>query len=119
MTWRPRGFRLGKMRERISIQEVREYVDDYGDRREGPKDILQKEPASYLQVRGGEVIRGRTIDSGIDALFEIHYNEKIIPQMQVVFEGKTFGIVEAKPVEGGKRYLELYCKAVVSDDQCT
>lgn len=119
MTWRPRGFRLGKMRERIRIQETREYVDDYGDRVEGPKDILVAEPASYLAVRGGETVRGRTIDSSIDAIFEIHYNATIVPKMQVVFDGMTYGIVDVRPAEGGKRYLELFCKSVVPDVKCT
>lgn len=118
MTWRPSGFRLGKMRERIKVQRIVETQNDYGDRQEKLEDVLCSEPATYLQVRGGETIRGRTIDSGIDALFEIHYYDKILPQMQVLFGGEAYGIVESRPVEGGRRYLELYCKKVVANEEC-
>ena len=114
MTWRPtRGFRVGKMRERIKIQQATDTVDDAGQSIRYWSDVSTSEPATWEPISGQEVLRGRQVEAGITDIFQIHYKSTITPQMQVVYGGRTYGIVYAKQVDGGRRYMELQCKAVV------
>lgn len=114
MTWRPvRGFRLGAMRERINIQTATETVDDAGQTIRSWTTTFLNEPAQRMPVRGGEGLRGRQVEAGIDEIFVVHYRETVTPQMRIVHGSRTYGIVHVNPVEGGRRYLEISCKAVV------
>jgi SPP1 family predicted phage head-tail adaptor len=114
MTWRPaRGFRLGAMRERINIQRPMETLDVAGQTIRTWVDAFPNEPAQRMPVRGGEGLRGRQVEAGIDEIFVIHHRADVTPQMRVVHGSRTYGIVYVNPVEGGSRYLELSCKAVV------
>lgn len=114
MTWRPtRGFRLGAMRERLQIQTATETVDAAGQTIRTWVTTYVNEPAQRMPVRGGEGARGRQVEAGIDEIFVIHFRETVTPHMRVSFDSRTYGIVYVNPVEGGRRYLELSCKAVV------
>ena len=117
MTWRPRGFRtgtgIGAMRQRINIQTSTDTVDSAGQPIRSWSTTFTNEPAQRLPVRGGESLRGRQVEAGIDEIFVVHMRETITPQMRVVFDARNYGIVYVNPVEGGRRYLELMCKAVV------
>lgn len=111
MTWRPRKLRIGKMRERISIQAGRECTDDFGQTRQSWKDLYTAEPAEFTPVTGGEFFRGRTIDPSVSTVFVIHWREGIDTKCRVLFRGIKYGIVYAHQSDGGNRYLELFCKA--------
>lgn len=114
MTWRPgRGFRLGAMRERVQIQTGTESVDEAGQTIRTWITTFANEPAQRMPVRGGEGTRGRQVEAGIDEIFVIHFRDTVTPQMRLVFDSRTYGIVYVNPVEGGRRYLEISCKAVV------
>lgn len=114
MTWRPaRGFRLGAMRERVQIQTATESVDSAGQTIRTWATTFANEPAQIMPVRGGEGLRGRQVEAGIDEIFVIHFRETVTPQMRLVHGSRTYGIVYVNPVEGGRRYLEVSCKAVV------
>lgn len=112
MTWRPqRGFRVGAMRERIDVQSVTIAVSDAGDRSETWADTLTDEPAAVDPVSGGETLRGRQVEAGINVVFTVHYRTTYTPEMRVVYDSTNYGIVYVRPVEGGRRYTELFCKA--------
>lgn len=114
MTWRPgRGFRVGAMRERINLQSATETVDDAGQTIRTWATTYTAEPAQRMPVRGGEGTRGRQVEAGIDEIFIVHFRDSVTPQMRLVHDSRNYGIVYVKPVEGGRRYLELFCKAVV------
>lgn len=111
MTWRPRSFRLGAMRERIDIQSLTVSVSEAGDRTETWTTTISKEPAAFDPTSGGEGLRGRQVEATIAAIFTVHYRDGYLPTQRVVHNGTTYGIVYVKPVEGGRRYIELQCKA--------
>lgn len=112
MNWRPgRGFRLGAMRERITIQSLAVAISDGGDKVETWTDLVTNEPASFESVSGGESSRGRQVETGINAIFTIHHRDGYNATQRVRHNGIVYGISYAKPVQGGRRFIELYCKA--------
>ena len=113
MTYRPtHNFRIGAMRERINIQTSTDSVDDAGQPIRTWATTYTNEPAQYTPTSGGETLRGRQIEAGIAAVFTIHRRTSIVPQMRIVYDSTNYGIVHVRPVEGGRRYVELECKAV-------
>lgn len=112
MTWRPAGgFRVGAMRERITIDSLTITVTDAGDRVETWTAIHSNEPAAFESTRGGETLRGRQVEAGVDVIFTVHHRTTFAPEQRVRHNGLTYGIVYVRPVEGGRRYCELYCKS--------
>ena len=102
---------MGTMRERIAIQDATETVDDAGQTIRTWTSTLQNEPAAYEPISGGETIRGKQVEAGVTAIYTVHHRTTYTTAQQVVHDGQTFGIVYVKPVEGGKRYIELHCRA--------
>jgi len=116
MTWRPtRGFRVGKMRERINIQTPTEAIDSAGQPIKSWATTFENEPASYEPAAGTETIRGRQLEAGINAVFIIRYRSGLNTRQRVVFNSENYGIVHVKQIEGGRRYVELHCKANLDD----
>ena len=120
MNWRPRGaggraglFRVGAMRERVNIQTSTDAVDTTGQPIRSWATTYANEPAEWTPTGGGEILRGRQIEAGISAVFTIHYRASLVPQMRIVHGTTNYGIVRVRQVEGGRRYVELDCKAVV------
>lgn len=111
MTWRPQQFRTGAMRERINIQTATNSVDSAGQSIPTWATTYANEPAKFEPTSGGENPRGKQVEAGIAAIFTVHYRSNYVPTMRVVHGSTTYGIVYVKPVEGGKRYAELWCKS--------
>ena len=109
MTFRPSRFRLGSMRERITIQSVTVTTSDAGDKVETWANTYINEPAAFDPVSGGETLRGRQVDAGVNAVFTVHYRTYTTTQ-RVQYNGTNYGIVFVKPIEGGRRYVELHCR---------
>ena len=110
MTWRQKQFRLGAMRERINIQTATETTSDAGDVERTWATTYANEPAKFEPTSGGETLRGKQVEAGISAVFTVHYRSTYTPEMQVVHGSNAYGIVYVRPVEGGRRYSELWCK---------
>lgn len=111
MTWRPgKNFRVGAMRERITVQEVVVTFTD-GDKVETWSDLHSDEPAQFDSASGGETLRGKQVEAGINAVFTVRYRTTFSPTQRVVYEGTNYGIIYVKPVDGGRRYIELYCRS--------
>lgn len=110
MTWRPRGLRLGALRQRITVQSVVVSISDAGDKTETWTDLYRNEPAEFAQVSGGESLRGRQVDASVNAVFTVHYRSRYAPEQRVVYNGVNYGIMFVRNVEGGRRYIELHCR---------
>lgn len=116
MTWRPRGgFRVGKMRERIDIESPSEALDSAGQPIKSWATTFSDEPASYEPAAGTETIRGRQLEAGVNAVFIVRYRSGYNTKQRAIFDGEYYGIVHVKRVDGGRRYLELHCKANLDD----
>ena len=114
MPWRPRNHRLGAMRQRINVQSATLAVDSIGQAIPTWANTFHQEPAAYEPLSGGETFRGKQVEAGISAVFTVHYRQGYTPEMRITYNSETYGIVYVKPIEGGRRFLELYCKMVPS-----
>lgn len=111
MTWRPgKSFRLGAMRERITIQSLTTTISQGGDKTETWVNTYTNEPAAFDSVSGGETLRGKQVEAGINAVFTVHYRDSFTSTQRIIHNDTTYGIVYVKPVDGGRRYTELYCR---------
>lgn len=110
MTWRPKQ-RLGKLRERITIQSAS--VDETTGQPVRTWSTLEASvPASYDPATGSETTRGRQVEANVKAVFTIRFRTDVTTEHRVVYDSRNWGIVATVPVEGGRRYLELHCAAV-------
>lgn len=101
------------MRHRITLQVVTEVVDSNGQTNHTWATDLFGEPAQYIPTSGGESIRGKQIEAGINAVFIVRWrNGKYTPEKRISYDSETYGIVHIKPVDGQRRYLWLECRAV-------
>lgn len=114
MSGRPKGgFNPGKMRHRITLQVATESVDSNGQVNRTWTTDLFKEPAQWIPTSGGETIRGKQIEAGINAVFIVRFREnKYTAQKRVLLGETVYGIVHAHDIEGQRRYIQLECKAV-------
>ena len=108
----PRRFRGAALRERVNLQTGTDTVDSSGQPIRSWATTYLNEPAEFMPTRGGETLRGRQIEAGINAVFTIHRRDSVVPQMRVVHAAVNYGIVYVHPTEGGRRYIELDCRAV-------
>lgn len=114
MTWRPkRAFRVGAMRERITLQSLTETIDDHGQAIKSWANLDTNVPARYEPMTGNESIRDSQVEANVNTIFVIRYRNDLNVKMRVLYDSQTYGIVHVKRVEGGKRYIELHCKADV------
>ena len=111
MTWRPTRFRLGAMRERITV-ETPTNDESTGQPIRTWSTLYASEPAQWTPTSGGEVVRGQSVEADISAVAVVHYRDGYTPEHRVVYNGRNYGIVHVKRVEGGRRYIELHLKAV-------
>lgn len=114
MNYRPsRNFRVGSMRDRITVRQPTETLADDGQPVVSWTDFLASEPATYEYVSGTERNRAGQVEAGVNAVFTVHYRSGYLPTMKVVFGGVDYGIVHVVPVRGKSQYIELHCKAVL------
>lgn len=113
MAFQPPRHRLGRMRERVNIYDPVETVDSAGQPVVTWSVRYAMEPAAFDPVRGGETSRGRQVEAGVTAIFTVHYRTTFTPGQSIVCRGVRYGVVFVDAVEGGTRYTELHCKAVV------
>ena len=107
------GFRVGSMRERITIQTFTEAVDTNGQTVRTFSTLLYREPAQWIPTSGGETVRGKQIEAGINAIFIVRYRASTYtPELRISHNSETYGIVHVKQIDGQRRYLQLECKAV-------
>jgi SPP1 family predicted phage head-tail adaptor len=102
------------MRNRITVKTETTTQDAAGQPVVTLATWLENEPAKFEPTRGGESARGRQVEAGIAAVFTVHYRDGYTPEMSVLCNGQTYGIVYVDPVDGMNAYRELHCKAVAT-----
>ena len=70
------------------------------------------EPAAWQPMAGTETIRGRQVEAGISGFFTVNFRTGYDTEQRIDFNSQTYGIVYVKPVDGGRRYLELHVRAI-------
>lgn len=117
MTRRPRGFQLGRMTDRVTIQTATDSQDSAGTPIRTWSDTYSSIPAHVRTVSGGETIRGKQIVQGVNKLVTIRsQSAEINSQQRLVFNGSNYGIVLATPVDGDSRSRYVEIQAKVTDE---
>lgn len=106
-----KGMRLSDMRHRITLKKPVKTVDASRQPVTTWENELTMQPAKYLQVSGGETVRGRQIEAGVTALFTVNHRNEYAVDKQIVFRGQTYGIVRVDEPDGVERFVDLHCKA--------
>ena len=113
--WRPgKSFRVGAMRHRITVQNYTETQDGAGQKIPTWADLLTDEPARFYDVGGGTSYRGQQLQENVVAIFEVRYRTGYDTTQKVIFDSQEYGITRVSRVDGGNRYLALFCKGVVA-----
>ena len=73
---------------------------------------FSKEPAAWTPTAGTETIRGRQVEAGISGYFTVGFREGYSVEQRILHQSQYYGIVYVKPIDGGRRYIELHVKAV-------
>jgi len=99
-------------RHRITVQRIFETIDESRQKVINYFDVYEKEPASFMQVSGGEIFRGRQVEPGVTAVFEVNYRDGYKESDRIYFDGDYYGITRINIPNGIKRYMLLFCSAV-------
>jgi SPP1 family predicted phage head-tail adaptor len=100
--------KAARMRYRVDIQHPIETLDVGGEPLVTWQNFASREPAEYTPTGGIEFMRGRQLEANTKAVFRIRYRDGYSTQMRVVFQGKNFGITYVNPVDGMRRFIELF-----------
>jgi SPP1 family predicted phage head-tail adaptor len=98
-------------RHRITVQSVVSTLDSSRQPVYTYTTRYANEPAAFKQVSGGERVRGRQIEAGVTAIFEVNYRSGYQVTDRVLFQGTYYGIVRIDQPEGVNRFTVLYCNA--------
>lgn len=99
-------------RHRIDVQRMYETVDISRQKVISYYDVYQSEPAAFMQVSGGEIFRGRQVEPGVTAVFEVNYRDGYKESDRIYFDGDYYGITRIHIPNGIKRFMYLFCSAV-------
>jgi len=103
--------KLGDMRHRITVQTATKAIDSSRQQIVSYVNRLANEPATYDQVTGGEIIRGKQVEAGVTAIFKVNGRAGYSVEDRVVFQGQHYGVVRVENPQGVERFTFLYCKA--------
>jgi SPP1 family predicted phage head-tail adaptor len=103
--------KISDMRHRITVQTAVQTIDASRQKIVSYVNRLTSEPATFEEVTGGEVIRGKQIEAGVTAVFKVNAKPGYSVQDRILFNGQTYGIVRVEIPSGIERFIHLYCKA--------
>jgi SPP1 family predicted phage head-tail adaptor len=69
-------------------------------------------PAEVIETGGGEYLRGRQIEAGVNAVVTIRYRDDITPRMRVKYGARYLNIESAIDPTGYRSELQLTCKEI-------
>ena len=104
---------IGKLRHRVTIQQLIRGDDGYGGTIETWQDVATVW-AVIEPLRGNERYTAQQVQSELTHKVTIRYRAGIKPQMRLLYKGKTFEIEAVIDVEERHQWLELLCSEVVA-----
>lgn len=107
----------GELSDRVTLQHPGEAQDASGYETPGWKNVKKDIAAKVIPVAGGERVRGRQIEAGIDTVVVVRFGlEKHAKyawsQHRLLNDGLALNIVRATDDEGERKWLTCYCKSV-------
>lgn len=100
----------GRLRSRVSIETATTPTN--GEPNPTYTTLAANLPAEVLQTSGGEYIRGRQVEAGVDALVTIRYRSDVNPRMRVKWGTRYLNIESAVDPTGYKTELLMKCSEV-------
>lgn len=102
---------ISRMRHRVLVEQQTMTKDAAGQPIATWSTRFASEPAAYLEVSGGETVRGRQVEAGTVAVFTVNYRSGYATTDRITHDGVVYGVVLVHQVEGIKRFLDLHCRA--------
>lgn len=113
MSGRPKDLRVGRLRQRCTIQQKTETQDASGQPVVSWSNYAVGEPCEYNPTGGTESMRGRQLEAGTRAVFRVRYRSGYDTTMSIQYDGERYGITHINPVDGLRRYIDLICSVVM------
>lgn len=105
---------IGKLRHRVTLQELVKTDDGYGGIVETWQDVATVW-AAIKPLRGNERYTAQQVQSELSHKITIRYQAGIKPQMKLLYKGRTFEIESVIDIEERHQWLELLCSEVVAN----
>lgn len=105
-------MRVGRNRNKITIEETTETQDSIGE----PVDSWDTfaRPWAEIEPRGGrEYFDAQTVNAKIDLIFKIRYQSGIIPKMRISWNSRVFNILSVINVREMNKDILLACEEIV------
>lgn len=104
----------GKLRHRVTIQELVRADDGYGGIIETWQDVATVW-AAVEPLRGSERYRAQQVQAELSHKVTMRYQAGVKPQMRLLHNGRVLNIEAVIDVEERHRWLELLCSEVIRD----
>lgn len=104
---------IGKLRHRITLQELVKTDDGYGGIVETWQDVATVW-AAIEPLKGTERYQAQQVQSELTHKVTIRYRAGIKPQMRILYGNRVFDIEAVIDVDERHRWLELLCSEVVA-----
>jgi SPP1 family predicted phage head-tail adaptor len=105
-------MRSGKLKNQITIQEMREVQNVYGEP-ETTWAVFAEPWAAVEPLRGREFWAAQELQSRVTTRIRIRYVEGITPKMRVLFGTRIYLINTVIDQEEGHRETQLMCEELV------
>lgn len=105
---------IGKLRHRVTLQELVKTDDGYGGIVETWQDVATVW-AAIEPLRGNERYTAQQVQSELSHKVTIRYRAGIKPQMRILYGNRVFDIEAVIDVDERHRWLELLCSEVVAN----
>lgn len=105
---------IGKLRHRVTLQELVKTDDGYGGIVETWQDVATVW-AAIEPLRGNERYTAQQVQSELTHKVTIRYRAGIKPQMRILYGNRVFDIEAVIDVDERHRWLELLCSEVVAN----
>jgi SPP1 family predicted phage head-tail adaptor len=105
---------IGKLRQRVTIQEYAATRDSFGAEVPAWADVATVW-ASVTPVSGKEYFASAQVNAEVSTKITMRYLAGITPKIRVVFEARTFEIISVLNFEERDIELNLMCKERVED----
>ena len=103
---------IGKLRHRVTIQQLVNIDDGGGGSIETWQDIVPVW-AAIEPLRGNERYTAQQVQSTLSHKVTIRYREGVKPQMRLTYKGRVFEVESVIDVEERHQWLELLCSEVI------
>ena len=105
-------MKIGKLRQRITIQQLSTNTDSFGQGEKGWTHFATCW-AAVEPLSGKEFWNAQTIAAEITTRVKIRYREGVKPTMRILFGSRIFEIKAITDPEEAKRELQILCSEKV------